>query len=49
MTTFVRNYEDYPYQRVILFGVTQCNIFLLRSSIFTNESSIGCLDTIEHI
>jgi hypothetical protein len=29
-------------------GVMQCNNVLLRSSTFTNESIIGCLDNIEH-
>jgi hypothetical protein len=29
---------------VFLFGVTQYNYILLKSSSFTNESSISCLD-----
>jgi hypothetical protein len=40
-------YIHYPHQCMILFGVLQCNI-LLRSSISTNKSSIGCSDIIEH-
>ena len=31
-----------------IFGVAQCNNSLLKSSIFTNESSIGCSTIIEH-
>ena len=37
-------YTDYPNRCVQLFGVTQDSGLLLRSSIFTNKSSIGYLD-----
>ena len=39
---------DYPNSCVLLFGVTQCNNFLLGSSIFTNKSLLGCLDTTKY-
>jgi hypothetical protein len=47
--TFKVNYIDYPNQHMLLFGVTQCNNVLLMSSIFINESSIGCSNNIKYM
>ena len=41
------HHTGYSNFRVLLFGFTQCNNILLKSSIMTNESSISCLDMIE--
>ena len=32
----------------LLFGITQCNNFLFKSKICTNESRIGCVDIVQH-
>ena len=37
-----------PNECVLLFGVTQYNNVLLKSSIFAKESSLSCSHTIEH-
>ena len=42
------HYTTYPNQCGPLFGVIQCKNMLLKSSILTNESSIGWSDIIEH-
>lgn len=49
VTYEVRFYTDYPIYCMLLFGSSQCNHALLRCSIFTEESSIGCLDITEEI
>ena len=48
ITWAVYNYTEHPNLCVLLFGVMPYNNVLLVSSIFTNESSIGCSDIIEH-
>ena len=46
----IGGYIDYFTERVLQFEITQCDNVLLRSSIFTNESSIRFyLKIIEHI
>ena len=40
-------YTNYHSWCVLLFGVAQCNIVLLKSSNFTNKISIGCLEIIK--
>ena len=41
-------YTNDPNQCVLVFKVTHCNNVLFRSSISTNDSSIGCLDITKH-
>ena len=41
-------YNVYPNYCRLLSGVTQHSDILLKSSILTNESSIGSLDIIKH-
>ena len=41
-------YTDYPNKHMLLFGVTQCNNVLFKSSRFTNEILIDCLSIIGH-
>ena len=42
------NYILYSNWCVLLLNITQCNNLLFKSSIFTNERQIVCLDIIEH-
>ena len=43
-----RCFTTYPNYCVLLIRVTQCKHVLLKITMFTNESSIGCSDIIEH-
>ena len=42
------DYTNHPNHNMLLFGFMQCSNVLLKSSIFSNKSSIGCLNIIEH-
>ena len=41
-------YTKYVIECDLLFGITQCYIYLLYISYFTNKCEIGSLDIIEH-
>ena len=41
------NYTKYDIECHLLFGISQCYIYLLYLSYFTNICQIGCLDIIE--
>ena len=41
-------FTNFLNQCMLLFAIMQCDNALLRCSIFTKESSLGCSDIIAH-